>query len=36
MAANKIFEADIFVKFKNFEQEEIQYILARKGGNNNG
>ena len=28
MAANKIFEADIFVKFKNFEQEEIFNIYT--------
>ena len=28
MAANKIFEADIFVRFKNFEQEEIFNIYT--------
>lgn len=28
MAANKIFEADIFVKFRNFEQEEIFNIYT--------
>lgn len=28
MAANKIFEADIFVKFKNFEQQEIFNIYT--------
>lgn len=28
MAANKIFEADIFLKFKNFEQEEIFNIYT--------
>ena len=28
MAANKIFEAAIYVKFKNFEQEEIFNIYT--------